>query len=248
MSPFTTSLDLQDHKQVGKRLVAPWNKHSIPLTLSDWRLVRLPELVWIAELIAGLGPRPSFAALRLISTVAFTRREKNENVAASLATYWHSANDDCKQAVLAELSAKGLREQVSQAVRVLTTFYPEYPMAFLTEGSAPDPSPHDSLDSFKVRLTDLSDRFSLIAVQVHAHVVAAMASTGQLRFHEGMTVPDLECIFNGDFTPDANTEHRMVAGFVRATVGSVFAHYLPNSGFATARYFWNRGLELERCR
>jgi hypothetical protein len=247
MSPFTTSLDLQDHKHVGKRLVAPWNKHSLPLTLSDWRLVRLPELIWIAELIASLGPRTSFAAIQLISTVAFARRETNESVAASLAAYWHSVNTDCKHAVLVELGAHGLREQVSQAIRVLTTLYPEYPMAFLNEDAAIEPSPHDSIDKFKARLTDLSDRFSRITVQVHAHVVAAMASTGQLRFHEGMAIPDLECIFSGSFNPEANTEHGMAAGFVRATVGSVFAHYLPHSDFATGRYFWNRGLELERC-
>jgi hypothetical protein len=247
MSPFTTALDLRDHRQIGKRLVAPWNKHSFPLTLSDWRLFRLPELVWIAELIASLGPRPSFAALRILLTVALARREKNDNVAASLATYWHLANEDCKQAALAELSANGLREQVSEGVCVLSKFYPEYPMAFLSQGLALDLIPHDSLDRFKARLMDLSDRFSLTAVQVHTHVVAAMAATGQLRFGEGMTVPNLDCVFNGDFNPDGNTEHGVVAGFVRATVGSIFAYSLPHSGVATARYFWNRGLELERC-
>ncbi len=252
---FSTNPKLTDHKRHRNRLLAPWSrmKSDERMFFSSWTHSRLPEIVWIHELIHHLGSARSLDVLVTIVEASFEAAKHASIEAAEgvfpcphLATYWKLfATSDVKESVLQGLRSHSLAKEVSWCLGPFHALYPEYPLDFLVLDKEPSLSPSD-LGAFKKRLRDLSDRFSVAAVRVHSHIFLSEVRSGHLLFQEGMPLPDFDLIFSDNPDTDSDEFNRS-AGMVRASVNCIFAMFTDKCKLSVASYFWNRGLELEDC-
>lgn len=239
---YTADPKLADHKRVGKRLIAPWNQVDIAATPSDWVRERLPEVVWIGELIHDMGTQRSLDAVRIILQCGFDSIDQTPLNHPAFASSWVPTSDRTKNSVADRLSVAGLATDVSRALRAITSFYPDYPMTFL---SAPKTrSTKWDRQAWKGRLVQLMDRESRISNMVCAHVVLGTMAIGKLRLPKGREPPNLELLYD-ESTNVESLEYGMAAGFVRSSTSAILAAQRTN--LVAASSFWNRGLEIEPC-
>src|SRR5437016_4745638 len=109
-------VSLRDHKRVGQRLVAPWNQSSLgSFTETSWTTERLPEVVWIGELIAHLGPNVSFDDLALLTEIGYEVGPKDSMFMPTVASSWTIASPECKTTVLEALKKRGSLVRIQSA-------------------------------------------------------------------------------------------------------------------------------------
>jgi hypothetical protein len=220
---------------------------------SSWTHSRLPEVVWIYELIHHLGSKRSLDVLVTIVEASFeaAKQASIENAGRvfpcpHLATYWKLfATNEVKESVLQGLISHSLAKEVSWCLGPFHELYPEYPLDFLVLDKEPSSSLAD-LGAFKERLRDLSDRFSVASVRLHSHIFLSEVRSGHLLLPEGMPLPDFDLVYSDNPDTDSDEFNRS-AGMVRASVSSIFAMFTGKCKLSIASYFWNRGLELEDC-
>jgi hypothetical protein len=217
---------------------------------SSWTHARLPEVIWINELIHHLGNRKSLDTLVTITEAGF-EAAKHFGTAEGFpfpffASYWKLlAADNIKDFVSKQLRFHSLTNEVSRSLDLLHSLYPEYPLNFLVSESEAEWDRAD-LKVFKERLRELSDRFSLAAVRLHSHIFLAEVKSGRILMQKGMPVPNFDLIYSEN--PDMESDgFKSSAGMLRASISSQFAMFTGKSKLVAAAYFWNRGLELEDC-
>jgi len=244
---LTTDPSLRDHQRLGKRLIAPWNQRlGDKLVVSLWHSDRLPEVVWIAELIHGLGASDSLKSLCTIVSCAFEAQRRGDSTAPLLASYWGVARDETKNHVRKTLRVNADLDRVCSSLQTLSKLYPAYPMNFLCHTESPVPDDSVDVTGFKKRLRLLCDRFSHATVVVHAHMVKAYVTTGHLKVPADGPLPSLDPVY--DANPNTESpEYRNAEGFARAAAGNYFLCHSAQLALKVAEYFWNRGLELEPC-
>jgi hypothetical protein len=248
---FSTNPKLTDHKRHRNRLLAPWNrmKNDERMFFSDWTHARLPELIWIYELIHHLGVWRSLDVLVAITDATFETAKhfgNTENFSfPHLGSYWKSLPTENKDFVLQLLKSDSTAHEVSCSLAPFHRLYPEYPLGFLVS-DADGGDKHPDIEAFKKRLGDLSDRFSLAAVRLHSHIFLAEVKSGRMQIAKGMPLPNFDLIYNENADTESD-EFERSAGMVRSFVSSAFAMFTSKGTLAVAGYFWNRGLELEDC-
>jgi len=209
-------------------------------------LERLPEVVWIAEMVHALGTADSLDSLCTVLECAFDAQREGDVTVPLLASYWAGARDETKNHVRKTLRVNDELGLVGSGLQTLSSLYPGYPTNFLCETDEPRPRDATELTEFKNRLRVLCDRFSHEAVVVHAHMVKAYIMTGRLHLPADRDLPSLEVIYADDADTES-CEYHTAEGFARACAGNFFAAYSQQFPLTTADYFWNRGLELEPC-
>lgn len=243
---YSSKADLSDHVRRKNRLIAPWNKvmNTTEMQISSWHLSRLPELIWIGELIHGMGPKESLEALNEFVHAAYEVRTEDEKTCPFLATYWDSvATDRNRELVVKNLKKSALLESVESTLSGFLSLYPSYPLRFvsshrveITEGL---------ITEFSERVRGYISRFSVESVRIHSHIMLSEIKSGHLQVPQGFPFPDFELIYSS--TADRESESfKDAAGLIRACVGSLFA-FFDARNLTTGRYFWNRGLELSNC-
>jgi hypothetical protein len=248
---FSTNPKLTDHKRHRNRLLAPWNrmKNDERMFFSDWTHARLPEVIWIYELIHHLGARRSLDVLVAITEATFETAKNFGNTEnfpfPHLGSYWKSLPTENKDFVLQLLKSDSTAHEVSCSLAPFHRLYPEYPLGFLVS-DADGGDKHPDIEAFKKRLRELSDRFSLAAVRLHSHIFLAEAKSGRMQIAKGMPLPNFDLIYNENADTESD-EFERSAGMVRSFVSSAFAMFTSKGTLAVADYFWNRGLELEDC-
>lgn len=214
------------------------------MQISSWHLTRLPELIWIGELICKIGPKQSLDALEEFFNAAYEARTEDEKTCPVLASYWGSvATDKSKELVFEKLKDKFLLQPVESALEDLLSLYPDYPLRFIS--SRREKITGDRITAFSKRVAEYVSRFSVESVRIHSHIMLAEVKTGHLHLPQDYPFPDFDLIYS----EQANRESqpfRDAAGSIRACVGSLFA-FFDAENLATGRYFWNRGLELSTC-
>lgn len=247
-SSFPTDPSLSDHHRHKQRLLAPWHRlrHDDKIVLSHWEFTRLPEIIWINELIHFLGKNDSLSALEIAILSAREARTSEEVTCPPLASYWQLHAAAATKALYREqLKNAGLLDRVKEALIPLQSHYPSYPFAFMSTSEWPAPV-EEALQSFKQRLPNVSDRFTAQAVRLHSHIMMAELRTGTLHVPENFEGPNFDLIYSEGVDVDTE-EFANAAGMIRACVGNLFAYFHENSELVVGKYFWNRGVELEPC-
>jgi len=237
---------LSNHKKVKKKLVSPWNQMmGFEINqLTDWKLERMPELFWISELIHWLGDRRSLDILKKVIDIAYKFDKSERNITPLLAAFWKFQTKATCTKIIRGLKDAEVYDDLIVGLSELICLYPEYPLCQIT----PKEIRCDALniDNFKNRLVDMMDRFSLIAIKVHAHAFIVNAESGRLKFARGIDIPDINIIYEPNVDEECE-EFNRASSFVRSSFGAQFAHEKLKQNEPTALYFWDNGLKIEEC-
>lgn len=245
---LTTDPSLKDHKRIGKKLVAPLSSASLPgMRSSEWMIERIPEVIWIHELIHHLGPQRSLDILVTLLKAAHSVWRPGDIGLHVLASSWHYMRSDAVAFVVKALRVERQLDALGQGLRALTAFYPQYPLRVLCDNGSAQPAGRGDLASFKLRLQSLFDRFAKPAVMTHAHIVLAQVRAGILILPQECVLPKVDLLYASAPVDEENADYARAAGFVRAAAMGEFAAFPDHQPLVAARYFWSRGLMLEKC-
>lgn len=233
---------LAEHKKVGSRFIPPMLQ-KVDLQHVRWVEEILPELLWIGILHHQLGVRRGVEVAVSMATAASeaTSNQKKKKWFCLTSAY-ATLNGGQRSRMLEMMVEKGDMEEACKGLLPLTSFYPECPIAFLSKGQLDYIGNQVSeVNELKQCVETLLDRRSREATFVQATAVYAMGLTGRLYYMEPVSPPNLSALEDYPDTP----ESLRAASSIRATVtGLLGPKEYPNTW---ARYFWNRGLELEPC-
>jgi len=235
---------LSDHKKVGKKFLPPFN-YMLP-TFEDFSYIDmvLPEIVWIALLHDGYGVGEGAELARALSNAAIQSavREKNAFY-GHVGAYVDLAAEE-RRTVVSKLEAAAVLEPLRRALLPLATFYPECPLSFLWPDGLPGLlDPEAQLSKFKRVMWDLHDKTSPPAVFALATFMYLGFLADVVKVKEGLLLakfPEIEKY------PSTELSKEIAAG-IRAFALSYLGIAADQNRTGWPLYFWNRGLELDKC-
>lgn len=243
---LTTDPSLADHKRHGKRLIAPWNQGSLNLRASDWKLHRLPEIIWIAELIAEIGVDRALEILIALVDAVNHSRTTDEPVLPIFASYWHHTSPEAIKSVRDAIKAKRFASDLKQGLQGFYCIHPSYPACRLLGRAKINGCRARYVYDFAKRFVPLLSRFSLPSVALHALITKSLVSAGTLVFPNGMPPIKLELAFQPN-ADETDPEFEFLAGFVRSTVNSFFGVVEERLERVAPKIFWQQNLSLGSC-
>ena len=239
---------LSDHDKIGKRLVPPMLRAGRVNGISLGKDI-VPEFLWLALLNNyhgwKTGVELSLALARQASTICETNTAELAESSRAVpkeffgtVTAYATLSHQQKETLVSGIKATDEYFPLTTALEPLVSLYPACPLLFLFGNKVPTPT-SDAIDQLKCLIRELFDKHSKPAVWMFANAVYIALCTGRLQIHQGSQLSR----FN-DIEAYPKTERsRGVAAMVRATSYSLLAHTHPD----WAKYFWNRGLEIEAC-
>ena len=243
---LTTDPSLKDHQRHGKRLIAPWNQGRLNLRESDWKLHRLPELIWIAELMAEIGVDRTQA---IVTTVIESAQQSNrigEPILPLFASFWHHSSGEAIKAVRDGIRSKNLASDLTIGLQGFHCIHTDYPACRLLGRARIKSCRTSYIVEFTRRLIPLLSRFSCTSVALHALITRSLIATGTLVFPNGMPPLKFDLAFETE-VDQKHPEYELLAGFVRSTVNSFFAAVADELESVAPKLFWQRNLSLGPC-
>jgi hypothetical protein len=234
---------LSDHRKVGSRFIPPFVDKLGQMGEVKWLDGPLPELLWLALLNDRYGlRRGADVGLRLA-------KEASAVVASDMKVWFAPASafgaltPDQWSRVISQLRSSGDVGTLADALLPLVTLYPACPLAPLCgdrTSTAADRQRY--LGDFKRILAGLFDKTTKEATLMQANAIYIAFATDLLRVAPGVSLANFPAVAEYPNTEEA----RRIGSSVRATINGFFGQgELQRS--AWARYFWNRGLEIDRC-
>jgi hypothetical protein len=217
------------------------------LKTSQWVLERLPELIWIAELIENLGDRMSLDILTTFVKAAHEVWQSGDPGPSFIASCWEEMRKEVQENVQKMLDDQDKLKFVRRALAPLHSLYPEYPLRFLLPKSKPPSDQASLLEAFKARFTSYFDRFERPALKLHSHIFIAEVNAGLMHLPDGAPLPDFDLVYTSGRVDHDDLATSYVAGFVRSSAMSMFAAFKSARGFTAGPAFWRQGLQLEPC-
>ncbi len=235
---------LLDHQRNGKRLIPPLMQN-INYQEISWRRQIIPELFWIALLNSRYGyPYGANLALVLPSSAKEATKEHSiETWFTSISSYGQLSIEEKKKTVEL-LRKKHVIDQYCTALLPLIYFYPSCPLRFLFDLEIETEIDTSELEEIKRVLESLFDRRSVEATFAQANVVYIGFTGGDLVVNQGLSLASFPEVQDYPTTEIS----RQVAASIRATVNVIFGNEEINHGKSWSTYFWNHGLELEKCK
>jgi hypothetical protein len=240
---------LEDHVRKGKKLIPPLLAMDSPVESTTWHVERLPELFWIALLTARVGPEEAFNLVLQMAQGIQATIERARNGAAPIRSYFMSEHLSFSSAERQQVVDEHRDSEWLHALRPhfddLAAVWPGLPARYLSAGE-PTKGLIGLVEEVKAIVGQCLHRHDRLALIAQTTVVAAEASSGHLMFAQGLTIPDLNAIFD---YPNSD-ESRHAAGFVVTTCSSIILlPHGPNSPpvFTWPRQFWNRCYRLQPC-
>jgi hypothetical protein len=235
---------LSDHKKVGKKLLPPFN-YMLP-TFEDFSYIDmvLPEIVWIALLHHGCGLREGAEFARALSKAAIESAVREKKAFYGHVGAYADLAAEERRTVVSQLEAAGVLEPLRRTLLPLATFYPECPLSFLWPDGLPTlPDSEAQLSEFKRVMWDLHDKASPPAIFAMATFMHLGFLAGAVRVKEGLVLekfPEIEKYPSTELS-------RQVAAGIRVVVLSYLGIAADRNPPPWPQYFWNRGLELDKC-
>ena len=215
-----------------------------PLTEIAWAKTMLPKLLWIALIQDYYGHRKG---VELITTLTRIARKcssaEKKKIFATVSALGELTKGE-KACLQSELAALGDLFEIQKALLPLITLYPECPLGFLYSDK---PSSSGVEEQNLERLTKLVggmyNKISRDTMMVQATATWLAFDSGVLKVFEGLALanfPEIE-----KYPHTALSEK--VAASIRSSIYMFFIepHYPETSSWP--KYFWNRGIEVEKC-
>jgi len=229
---------LQDHKRQGKTFIPPFTHMLGPLTEISWVKTMFPELLWIALIQDYHGHREGVALITSLTRIARKcSTSEKKRIFATISSFKELTPDEqsCLQSELFE---------IQKALLPLITYYPECPLRFLYSSKPNSDGVADqNREQFRKLVEKLYDKTSKDTMMVQTTAIWLAFDAGVLKVFEGLALasfPEIEKYPHTELS-------RKVAASIRSSIYMLFveAHYPASSNWP--RYFWNRGLEIDRC-
>ena len=232
---------LADHKKVGKTFIPPLVAELGPMSEVRWVTDLVPELVWLALLSKAYGLRAGAELARRLAFAAINTRGESPKEWFALASAYARLDTSEQQAVVIKLEQDRVAQEIREALSPLM-FYPECPLGFLFADSRKPTNV--SLKHFKRVLASIFDKNESPGTFTQATAVHIAFLSDMLRVFKGLALANFSAI--EDF-PDTGESQR-VANSIRLAALVLYQTFAPESSRNWISYFWNRGLELEKCR
>jgi len=209
-----------------------------------WLAEILPEIIWIGLLQdkfgIGLGSK---LALQISETTNKIYSLNGTKQWLAPLSCFSKLTESEKFEIKKELTDLDYINNYGKAFGLITFLYPKFPLAFLIDDIS-DMKQDISVSEFKMFLSNLYDRTNFATTFMQATAVD-MAFQSDL-----LTVgPETSLAKFDEISNFPNTEISMqVASSIRQTINLFFRNNnLFSSNGEWNNYFWNRGLELEKC-
>lgn len=234
---------LPDHQQIRKRLIPPLMQ-GINYQEISWRKQLIPELVWLALINNRYGYMEG-AELALALPKSVEEATKNHPMGAwfvTVSSYTQLSIEEKKKTVEL-LRSKNVFDQYRIALLPLIYFYPYCPLSFLFNLETIKEIDTGDLEEIKKALESISDRRSVEATFIQANAVYIGFTVGKL-----VVSPNVSLARFPEVQYYPNTEvSKQVAANIRAMVNTIFDVDDIKDDSSWPAYFWNHGLELEKC-
>jgi hypothetical protein len=210
----------------------------------NWLAEILPEIIWIGLLQDkfGLGFGSKLALQISETTNKFHSLNGTKQWLAPLSCYSELTENE-KAEIKKELTNLGHINNYEKAFGLITFLYPKFPLSFLIDDIS-DVKQDISVSEFKIFLSNLYDRTNFATTFMQATAVDMAFQSDLLCANIGTPLAQFDEISNFP-----NTEiSKQVASSIRQTINLFFGNNnLFSSNGEWKKYFWNRGLELEKC-
>lgn len=235
---------LQDHKRQGKSFIPPFTHMLGPFHETSWVKTMLPEFLWIALIQDYYGHRKGVTLITSLTQLA--RKcllSEKQRIFATISSFGELAVDEqlCLQN---KLVASGELFEIQKALFPLVTFYPECPLRFLYSNNQNyTRETEQGLERFKTLVEGLYNKTSRDTMMVQATAIWLAFDSGVLKVFKDLALasfPEVEKYPHTELS-------QKVAASIRASMYMFFTepHYQVSSNWP--QYFWNRGLEIDRC-
>ncbi len=235
---------LSDHKRVGKKFIPPFiNRLGETFKETSWVKLSVPELVWIALLNYRYGFKEG-ADLSLSLAKATKEATGKIEWYAPMSSF-SSLTESQKDKIIEILKIDGKLTRIVLGLQSLHHFYPKSSLSFIEENPLKEKvSEEAALSEIKNVLTDLYDKTSKEATFTQANAIYICFVLGKLKVTKNSSLANFPEIENYPNTE----ESKKIAAFIRASINGFIgmdADGTPVTDWPD--YFWNRGLEIDRC-
>ena len=231
---------LEDHKKQGKKFIPP-AKHLIDFTEVDFIDRIFPEIIWIAFVLDYFGTREGIRIASEFIAKAQTCLDSDGFTACSMISCFSKFTEQQQKSLIESLDSELLLEPVRQSIERFVRVFPRSnPFLFLL-GNEPSPPSENDLERAKDILARNFNRWEFDAVVTQSVVLYAQAISGKLYYSSNVKLPDLEAIFK-DFKSE---EAKHASAHVRMATTQLCVMSKSPARLEWAKYFWNRGQELE---
>jgi hypothetical protein len=234
---------LSDHRKVGSRFIPPFVDKLGQIGEVRWLDGPLPELLWLALLNHRYGLRKGADLGLRVAKEASLIAASEKKVWFAPASAFGTLTSDQWSRVIAGLGSSGDLAAVQDALLPLVGLYPACPLSPLCgDRISPDANYQAYLDDFKRILAGLFDKTTKEATLMQANAIYIAFVTDKLKVARHLSLANFPAVAE---YPDTEEAQR-IGSSIRASIGAFFGHGELQSS-AWARYFWNRGLELDGC-
>lgn len=235
---------LQNHKRQGKTFIPPFTHTLGPLHEVSWIKTMLPELLWIALIQDYYHYHEGVELITSFSRIVHRCSPSDKKIVFATISSLGQLTEDEKSCLQSDLATSGDLFKIQKALLPLITFYPECPLRFLFS-SKPDFSENkkENLEQFKSLVEGMYDKTSKDTMMVQATAIWLAFDSGTLKVKKGLALasfPEIEKYPHTDLS-------RKVASSIRASMYIFFTEPIYPTSLNWPSYFWNRGLEIDRC-
>jgi hypothetical protein len=199
----------------------------------------VPELVWIAILNEHLGPQATARIVEIIASKITTEPDQ-EKAPPLLATCMGALAPSLYEQILAELSKEHILESARLSLMPFISLYPEFPITWLSDGSAYEPN-RQYLPQFKKLVGELQDKSTRKSTLMVALCVYGALISRTILLPAGV-LDDFEQIQDYPNTDNSQRVGALVRSMNLFLVGQTIVEPKLTQWCS---YFWQRGLELE---
>ena len=233
---------LSDHRRIGKCLIPPMN--DLNLQEVHWNKQIIPELIWLALINNYFGySKGAELSLELPRAMEEVNTSiQNGTWCFSVSSYSQITNEE-KKNIVEILYRKKVLEKFRSALMPLILNYPMCPLNFLFDVNLPKDMETTGIEKIKDVLSSMFDRRSVESTFVQANVLYIGFIIGKLVVSQDVSLAKFPEV---QYYPKTELS-KQVAASIRATVNSIFGIDNLETGLSWSTYFWNHGLELEKC-
>ena len=232
---------LESHKKIGKRIVPPLAEVG-PWKEVSWIDELLPELLWIGLLNTQHGLATAAHVCTEVAKAAEPERQSmGPDKHVCLISSFELFGPDQFARFRDRLETAHVLHDLNVALSPLYTAYPQCPLAGLADRK-------DDLQSATAKIRDLLPTFfnrrEEEATFIQILAVYMMLVQGRLFVSQKTPFANFPAVEDYPHTE----ESRRIASGCRAITNMLASDSSNESGTSWPGYFWNRGLELEKCK
>ncbi|MCH8087730.1 MAG: hypothetical protein IIC81_07750 [Chloroflexi bacterium] len=153
----------------------------------------LPELLWIDILNSELGEQ------RTLEILEAMLREVNQRMSdkkhwGCFASSYSLLSVQCKAELLDKLKIGNFLADIQSALKDFLRFYPKCPLQFFAPHSKDDSENRIFLQSFKDRISELTNKRSRAAIIMQANAIYTASNLGWLKVQRGSPMAERQAI------------------------------------------------------